>query len=107
MELGYPDVGLGEARFNDLIRYGFVLILQKLSLEDKMSDDPKLTNQTPSKPTFFQVLVSAIGAAIGVQRSDVRERDFGADSPLPFVLAGLIVTLVFIGTLLTVVYLVI
>ncbi len=72
-----------------------------------MSDKPKPANAAPAKPTFFQILVSAIGAAIGVQRSDVRERDFQADSPLPFVLAGLIVTVVFIGTLLTIVYLVI
>ena len=72
-----------------------------------MLDDQKITNEAPSKPTFFQTLVSAVGAAIGVQRSDVRDRDFKSDSPLPFILAGLIVTFVFIGTLLTVVYLVI
>lgn len=72
-----------------------------------MSDDRKLPNQDHAKPTFFQILVSAIGAAIGVQRSEVRERDFQSNSPVPFILAGLIVTFVFIGTLLTVVYLVI
>ena len=72
-----------------------------------MSNDPKRPNLDPVKPTFFQILISAIGAAIGVQRSEVRERDFQSDSPIPFILAGLIVTFVFIGTLLTVVYLVI
>ena len=29
-----------------------------------MLDDPKITNEAPSKPTFFQTLVSAVGAAI-------------------------------------------
>ena len=69
-----------------------------------MSDYQQSPDQNTSKPTFFQTLASAIGAAIGVQRSDVRARDFQSDSPIPFIVAGLIVTLLFITTLLTVVF---
>ena len=84
----------------------FFIYAQRKS-RDPMSEDSKQPNQDTTRPTFFQILVSAIGAAIGVQRPDVRKRDFQSDSPLPFIIAGLIVTLIFICTLLTVVYLVI
>lgn len=30
----------------------------------------------PSKPTLWQVLVSVLGAVLGVQSTEVRERDF-------------------------------
>ena len=79
-------------------------ISRRITREPVMSDDQQSPDQNTSKPTFFQTLASAIGAAIGVQRSDVRARDFQSDSPIPFIVAGLIVTLLFITTLLTVVF---
>ena len=79
-------------------------ISRQTTRDPVMSDDQQSPDQNTSKPTFFQTLASAIGAAIGVQRSDVRARDFQSDSPIPFIVAGLIVTLLFITTLLTVVF---
>lgn len=45
----------------------------------------------------FNSIKSALSAAIGVQSSTNRERDFEQGSPLQFVIAGLVVTLMFIG----------
>ncbi|MGB1537163.1 MAG: DUF2970 domain-containing protein [Pseudomonadales bacterium] len=48
-------------------------------------------------------MLSVMSAAIGVQSAEVRARDFQTDSPLPFILAGIIFTVVFVGTLLVIV----
>lgn len=57
----------------------------------------------PSKPSLFQVMLSVMSAAIGVQRAEVRARDFQTDSPLPFIIAGIVFTLMFVGSLLLIV----
>ena len=69
-----------------------------------MPDDQPSPNENAPQPSFLQTLMSAMGAAISVQRSEVRARDFQSGSPLPFILAGLIVTVLFITILLSVVY---
>lgn len=60
-------------------------------------------DSTPSKPSFFQVMLSVMSAAIGVQRAEVRERDFQTDSPLPFIIAGIVFTIMFVSGLLLIV----
>ena len=57
----------------------------------------------PSKPSFFQVMLSVMSAAIGVQRSETRARDFQTDSPLPFIIAGILFTMMFVSSLLLIV----
>lgn len=58
-------------------------------------------NNNPAPgPGFFQVLQSIAGAAFGVQSRHQREQDFGSGSPIPFVVGGVLFTLVFIGVLL-------
>lgn len=44
----------------------------------------------------WQVLSSAVAALLGVQSQRNRERDFRHGRPLPFVVAGLVLTLLFI-----------
>ena len=63
---------------------------------------PERDAKTP-KPSFFQIMLSVMSAAIGVQSAEVRARDFQTDSPLPFILAGIIFTVVFVGTLLVII----
>lgn len=58
------------------------------------------------RPGFFTIVLSTLAAAIGVQSSKNRERDFAQGSPLPFVVAGIIFTVLFILTVVTVVNLV-
>ncbi len=48
------------------------------------------------KPTFWQVVISVLAAALGVNSRKNQERDFQSSSPLPFIVGGLIFGLIFI-----------
>ena len=63
-------------------------------------------HKTPGKPGFLSIVRSTLAAAIGVQSSKNRERDFTQGSPLAFIAAGIIFTVLFILTVVTVVHLV-
>ena len=63
-------------------------------------------NSGGQEPTFWQVVMSVLAAAIGVQNSENRERDFTHGNPLVFIVAGLIFTVLFILTIVGIVYLV-
>ena len=76
-----------------------------------MSDDQ--TNSTESGaeasekgPSFIQVVLSVLAAALGVQSARNRQRDFEHGNPLVFIAAGLIFTILFIATIVGVVHLV-
>ena len=57
-------------------------------------------------PGFWEVVMSVLAAALGVQTSKNRERDFTRGNPLVFIAAGLIFTVLFVLTLIGVVNLV-
>ena len=59
--------------------------------------------QKPSKMTPLQVAQSVLAAFFGVQSSRNRERDFSRGSARTFIIAGLIGTAIFIGTVILVV----
>lgn len=63
-------------------------------------------NEDDNRPSPWQVALSVIAAAIGVQSRKNRERDFSRGDPVTFVIAGLIFTVLFVVTLLGIVYLV-
>lgn len=46
---------------------------------------------------MLSAIRSALAAALGVQSSANRERDFEQGKPVHFIVAGLLVTLMFIG----------
>jgi hypothetical protein len=72
-----------------------------------MTDDKSgQGDRTPGKPGFLSIVWSTLAAAIGVQSSKNRERDFTQGSPLAFIAAGVIFTVLFILTVVTVVQLV-
>ncbi len=58
------------------------------------------------KPGFLQVVLSVLAAAIGVQNSKNRKRDFTYGNPLVFILAGLIFTVLFVMAIVGIVHLV-
>ena len=69
----------------------------------------ELEKQAPEKkPSLnpLQVIASVFAAGLGVQSSKNRERDFKQGRAGVFIAAGLIFTLLFIGTVFTVVQLV-
>ena len=62
---------------------------------------------TKNKPSLFQVVGSVVAAAFGVQSSANRERDFaGCGSATPYIIAGVVFTVVFIMAIIGVVRLV-
>ena len=62
-------------------------------------------SEQPS-PSFFQVTMSVLAAALGVQTDKNRERDFSQSSPLPYIVGGLLFTVLFVLTIAGVVMLV-
>ncbi len=64
------------------------------------------TESDPVKPGWRQLLKSIAGAFIGVQSEQQRQADFQSQSFLPFLIAGIVATVVFVGLLLFVVTLV-
>ena len=63
-----------------------------------------MTEKTnPQKPSFLQVVLSVFAAAIGVQNKKNLEKDFSQTSPLPFIVAGVTFTVVFVLILVAIV----
>jgi hypothetical protein len=62
--------------------------------------------EEPTKLSVLSVIGSAFSAALGVQNSKNRERDFKSGKMMPFIIAGVVFTLLFIGTVFTVVQIV-
>ena len=60
----------------------------------------------PQKPSISQVFRSVISAAFGVQSTANRERDFTGGSAAPYIIAGIIFTVLFIIAIVSVVRLV-
>jgi hypothetical protein len=56
--------------------------------------------------SFWQIVGSTIAAAIGVQKKSNKERDFSRGRPLPFILAGIIFTALFVLAVIAVVHVV-
>ena len=67
---------------------------------------PKPDEQS-DKPGFWALVATAMAAAFGVQNRKNLERDFSQSSPLPFIVAGIIFTVIFILTLVFIVKLVV
>lgn len=55
------------------------------------------------KPNFWQIVLSTMAAAFGVQSSKAHERDAQQRSVLPYLTAGLIFTTLFVLTLVVIV----
>ncbi len=70
------------------------------------TDDQKQEHSQDKAPGLFQVTLSVLAAALGVQSEENRQRDFQQKSPLPYILGGLIFTVVFVLTIIGVVMLV-
>ena len=54
---------------------------------------------------FLKAIKSVMSAMIGVQNKKTLQEDFSKGSPMPFIIAGIIMTLVFIAVIWTVVQL--
>lgn len=70
--------------------------------ENDASSDGDPPNTAP-KLTWSRILRSSLAAGLGVQSSRNRERDFAAGSPRRFIVMGLLLTTLFIASLVTVI----
>ena len=73
-----------------------------------MNNEKESQENGPSKSALnpFQVIGSVLAAGLGVQSSKNRERDFKQGRLGVFIAAGIVFTLLFMGTVYTVVQLV-
>lgn len=73
-----------------------------------MTHDPEADRHKPppTRPGPLAVIASVLAAAIGVQNSRNRERDFTHGDPVVFIVAGIVFTVLFVATLAFVVSLV-
>lgn len=69
-------------------------------------NETQAENAAQNRLNPLQVVSSVLAASLGVQSSKNRERDFKQGRAGVFIAAGIIFTLLFIGTVLTVVQLV-
>jgi hypothetical protein len=60
--------------------------------------DPKNTDDQPTL-SLFSVLFSVLASMFGVQSASKHEADFTHGKPIHYILAGLLVTIVFVLTL--------
>lgn len=71
-----------------------------------MTEHEDHNERQDSPPGFWRIVLSTLAAAIGVQSNKNRQRDFAHGRPLAFIVAGIIFTVLFILTVVTVVHLV-
>jgi len=73
------------------------------------NSDPSQNDATQKQgkpPSFLQVMLSVFSAAFGVQKEENYERDFTNGSPLPYIVGGILFTVLFVLTIVGVVMLV-
>ena len=75
-------------------------------MNDNSEKDSTPDQQEAREPGFWEIVMSVLAAALGVQTSKNRERDFSKGNPLVFIAAGLIFTILFVLTLIGVVNLI-
>jgi hypothetical protein len=64
----------------------------------EMRNKPSDSDENSGKLNPLQVVGSVLAAGLGVQSSKNRERDFKQGRPIVFIAAGIVFTLLFIGT---------
>lgn len=76
-------------------------------VSDKHQHGHKADHEEPHEdvrpPGILQIIQSTLAAAFGVQTEKARKRDFTHGRPLPFIIAGVVFTVLFIITLVVIV----
>lgn len=68
-----------------------------------MTDHDRDGGDRPQQPTFWQVVQSVLAGAFGVQTNEARRRDFQSGSPMPYIVGGVVFTVLLIVVLVVVV----
>ncbi len=56
-----------------------------------------------NSPGLKQVIKAVAGAFIGVQSEQQREQDFNSQSPMPYIIVGVVMAVLFVAALVTIV----
>lgn len=56
-----------------------------------------------NKPGLKQIIKAVAGAFVGVQSEQQRQQDFNAQSPLPYIIVGIVMAILFVAALITIV----
>jgi len=64
-----------------------------------MNEEHQNKKEQAEKASFMQVVASVLAGALGVQSSKNRERDFSQNTFLPYIVGGIIFTILFAGGL--------
>ena len=75
-------------------------------MSEQENSQEKSSPDSIKPPSFLQVMLSVFAAAFGVQKDENYERDFASSSPLPFIVGGILFTVLFVLTIVGVVMLV-
>lgn len=67
--------------------------------DQRENEDQSEHDSESRPPNFFQVIQSTLAAAFGVQTEKARKRDFTHGRPMPFIIAGIVFTVLLIGGL--------
>lgn len=57
---------------------------------------PSMNDNERKKPSWKKVIQSVLAAALGVQSSQKAEKDFATSSAVPYIIGGIIFTILFI-----------
>ena len=74
--------------------------------DTEQNGNSSMDPQQDKKPSLLQVIGSVLSAFFGVQSSKNKERDFKHGNHKIFIAVGIVMTLVFLATVITVVQLV-
>jgi len=74
--------------------------------QDRQQPADSGNRQENRRPRFWEVAASVVAAAFGVRARKHQERDFSSRSATPFIIGGLVFTLLFIAGLALIVHLV-
>ena len=56
-----------------------------------------------NKPGLKQIIKAVAGAFIGVQSEQQRQQDFNSQSPLPYIIVGVVMAILFVAALIIIV----
>ena len=70
---------------------------------NQMTQNKKTTQSNQNKKRFFALILTTLAAAIGVQSKQKLEEDFSQSSAIPFIIAGVVFTVLFVFLLILIV----
>lgn len=71
--------------------------------DEQKQDSAAAPEPLKARPGFWRIMTSVFSAAFGVQSSKRHQEDFSSSSITPFIVGGVIFTLLFISTLVMIV----